>query len=123
MLKKATLWLTMLLVGLHNFTFAVFWENAEKTSWLNIPWAGADQWEKLVDVIKSWVNYVLLFLWLIVFLFLLWGGFLMITAAWDDGKYKKWFTILKQAWIGLIFIWVAWIIISFVLNMIGLITG
>jgi len=38
----------------------------------------------------------------------------MVTAAGDDGKYKKWFTIVKQAIIWLILIWSAWMIVSLV---------
>jgi hypothetical protein len=42
----------------------------------------------------------------------LWGGFQMVTAAGDDGKYKKGMTILKQAAIGLVIIGVAWMFVS-----------
>ena len=36
----------------------------------------------------------------------------MVTAAGDDGKYKKGMTILKQAAIGLVIIGVAWLFVS-----------
>lgn len=49
----------------------------------------------------------------------LWGGFQMVTAAGDDGKYKAGFTILKQAAVGLIVVGVSWIVISFVFWVIG----
>jgi hypothetical protein len=42
----------------------------------------------------------------------LWAGFQMVTAAGDDGKYKKGITILKQAGIGLVIIGLAWLIVS-----------
>ena len=40
----------------------------------------------------------------------------MVTAAWDDGKYKKGFTIVKQAVIGLILIWASAMIINLVFS-------
>jgi hypothetical protein len=49
---------------------------------------------------------------LIALIICLWGGFQMVTAAGDDGKYKKGMTILKQAAIGLIIIGVAWLFVS-----------
>ena len=43
----------------------------------------------------------------------------MVTAAGDDGKYKKGFTILKQAGVWLIIILLAWIIVSVVFWLVG----
>ena len=43
----------------------------------------------------------------------------MVTAAGDDGKYKKGLTILKQAAIGLIIVGISWIIVSFIFWVIG----
>jgi hypothetical protein len=54
---------------------------------------------------------------------LLWWGFQMVTAAWDDNKNKKWFTILKQAGIGLIFIGLAWLIVSFFFFIVWIMVG
>jgi hypothetical protein len=36
----------------------------------------------------------------------------MVTAAGDETKYKKGFKILQQAAIGLVFIWVSWLVVS-----------
>ena len=70
--------------------------------------------DALVNVIKWWVNWVLWILALIALIILMYGWFLMVTAAWDDEKYKKWWTILKHAAIWLILIGVAWFIISLI---------
>ncbi|MBQ9553708.1 hypothetical protein IJU97_01770 [bacterium] len=43
----------------------------------------------------------------------------MVTAAGDDGKYKKGFTILKQAGIGLTIIILSWIIVSAIFWVVG----
>ncbi len=66
----------------------------------------------LLDTITNAVNWILGMLALIALIICLWGGFQMVTAAGDDGKYKKGMTILKQAAIGLIIIGVAWLFVS-----------
>lgn len=71
-------------------------------------------WEWFIGVVKNVINYILLFLWLIALIMLLWWGFQMVTAAWDDGKYQKWFTILKQAGIWIAIIWFSWLIVSLI---------
>ena len=99
------------------------WETVPNNAWFGemkyaqgvwVTWAGNDQWEWLVEVIKNAINWVLGILSLITFVLLLWWGFQMVTAAGDDGKYKAWFKILKQAWIGLAFIATSWLIVSLI---------
>lgn len=88
-------------------------------SW--IAWVGESsrKWSQLLDVIKNWINWVLGMLALITLCIVLWWGFQMVTAAGDDGKYKKGFTILKQAGVWLIIILLAWIIVSVVFWLVG----
>jgi hypothetical protein len=43
----------------------------------------------------------------------------MVTAAGDDGKYKKGFKILQQAAVWLAIIGLSWIIVSFIFFLIG----
>jgi hypothetical protein len=71
-----------------------------------------------LTVVRNVINWVLRVLWLISLIVLLWGGFQMVTAAWDDAKYKKWFTILKQAGIWLVIIGFSWFIIQIILSVI-----
>lgn len=80
--------------------------------WIGIAGAGVDQWGRLIDVIKSFINWILGMLALIALVILIWGGFQMVTAAGDETKYKKGFKILQQAAIGLVFIWVSWLVVS-----------
>jgi len=49
----------------------------------------------------------------------LFGGFKMVTAAGDDGKYKEGFKVLKQAAIGLVVVGLSWIIVSTIFALIG----
>jgi len=80
--------------------------------------AGADQWgqgnEGFLGFVQSAVNWILALLGLITIIILIYGGFQMVTAAGDDGKYKKWFTIVKQAAIGLILIGTSALIVNLI---------
>lgn len=89
-----------------------------------IAWLGADQdqWENLVQVVRNAVNRVLGILGLIVLIILLYGGFQMVTAAGDEEKYNSGFKILKQAGIWLVFIGLAWFVVSIIFFLIGVIT-
>lgn len=100
-----------------------FWINNEQTSGLATAGAGDDKKWGLIDVFKSAINWVLSILSLITLAVLLWGGFQMVTAAGDDGKYKKGFTILKQAGIGLAFIGLSWFVVTIIFWLIWWVTG
>ncbi|HCB51441.1 TPA: hypothetical protein DEP21_02590 [Patescibacteria group bacterium] len=76
-----------------------------------------------MDIVKSFINWVLGLLSLIALGMALWGGFQMVTAAGDDGKYKGGFKILKQAAIGLIVVGFSWIIVSSIFWIIGGFSG
>lgn len=80
-------------------------------------WVATDR-VSLIDVIKNFVNAILGLLAFIVTIMLIYGGFLMITAAGDDGKYQKWFTILKQAAIGVAIVLLSFVIVNFVFRLV-----
>lgn len=54
------------------------------------------------------------FLYLVAVIYALWGWFLILTAWWAEDKVKKWRTVITQALIGLVVIWLANSIVSFV---------
>lgn len=88
--------------------------------------AGADNLQgsdNLINSIKSFINYVIGFLGFIALVILLYGGFQMVTAAGDEGKYKEGFKILRQAAIGLVFIWVAALMVQLIFWIIGVVGG
>ncbi len=96
-----------------------FW-GATSTEWIAwISWVWQQQWGKLIDGIKVFINRVLGMLSIITLVILLRWGFQMVTAAWDDAKYKEWMKILKQAWFGLAFIWLSWLIVSVIFRVIA----
>lgn len=73
-----------------------------------------DQWGRLIDVIKKFINRILGILSMIVLVIVLYGGFQMVTASGNEEKYKKGFTILKHAGIWLVVIWLAWFVVTIV---------
>ena len=77
----------------------------------------------LVAAIKTVINWALGMLALVALIVLLWGGRQMVSAAGDEGQYKKGFVILKQAAFGLIFIWVAWLMVSGIFFFINIVTA
>jgi len=100
-----------------------FGDTQEATSWLGV--AGA--WTKaswgFIQIIKNFINWTLGILWLIALIVLLYGWFSMVTAAGDEEKYKKWFKILQQAAVGLIFIGISFFIVSVILRLVGKVWG
>lgn len=83
--------------------------------WVSGTWVAQN--DKLIDVVRNFINWMLGILSLIALVILLWWGFQMVTAAGDDGKYKKGFKILTQAAIGLVFIGVSWLVISVIFRL------
>ncbi len=84
-------------------------------------WADKGGW--LITVIKNFINWMLGLLSLMALIVLLYGGFNMVTAAWEEEKYKKGFTIMKQAWVGLAVIGLSWFIVSIIFWVIGSASG
>lgn len=76
----------------------------------------------LIRAVKTAINWVLWLLALIALVIALWAWFQMLTAAGDDGQYKKWFTMLRQAAIGLIMIGISWLLVSFIFWVINTVT-
>lgn len=90
---------------------------------VNVPGQGTGQQDSFVNVVRGAINWILGILAFIALIILLYGGFLMVTAAGEEEKYKKGFTILKQAAVGLILIGVARFILSLIFWLVNLTTG
>lgn len=100
------------------------WFDNQDTSYNpNVPNSATLTGDSLLDGVKNFINWMLGILALIALIMLIFWGFQMVTAAGDDGKYKKWFKILQQAGIGLAFIWLSWLVISLIFRLIGIITA
>lgn len=75
--------------------------------------------EPLMTVIKNAINYALGLLGLISLIWLIRGGYQMVTSAGDDDKYSNGIKILKNAAIGIAFIAVSWMVVSFIFYVVG----
>lgn len=100
------------------FAWWAAWWKSEATFWTDKRQIVTGQIEDrtLDQSIQFYVNYLMTFLYLIAVLYALWGWFLILTAAWDEKKVKKWKTILIQWAIWLLVIWLSWTIIKWVLS-------
>lgn len=65
-------------------------------------------------VIQGYVSALMWFLWLLAVLLVIYWGFLILTAAWDDAKVKKWKQIMFQAALGLFVIFIAYSLVSWI---------
>jgi hypothetical protein len=87
------------------------------SSWNAKDWSLAWTAKTLDQVIQWWMTYLVWFLYLIAIIMMIYGGFNILTAGWDEEKVKKGKTILMQA--------VGWLIVVFIANSVisWLITG
>ena len=92
------------------------WQDTRYNVW---NWSDSLTWDRLIYTIKNFINRVLWLLSLIALAICLWWGFQMLTASGDETKYKKGFTILKQAGFGLAIIALAWLIVSVVFRIVN----
>lgn len=106
------------LVNAQGTTPIGFWDQTTAGG-IGVAGAGEVQGDRLIVVIKTFINWTLGMLALVALVILIWGGFQMVTAAGDEAKYKKGFKILQQAAIGLVFIGVSWLIVSVIFWLLG----
>ena len=69
-------------------------------------------------VVQLWLGRVLGFLYIAAVIIAIWWGFNILTAAWDEEKVKTWKTVIIQAAIWIVVIFLAWSIIDWLLNLI-----
>ncbi len=68
--------------------------NGWNTKDINVIWSWSWQKDAFVNVVKWAVNWVLGILALIALLVIMYWWFQMVTSAWNEDSYTKWFTIL-----------------------------
>jgi len=122
MMKKWLLFIAIAILWIGSVfltnTYAVGWFTNQNASTIWVAWASTGgTWSTgFIVFVQTAINWILWFLALITIIILIWGGFQMITAAWDDGKYKKWFTIIKQSVVWIILIWASALIVNLIFN-------
>lgn len=78
---------------------------------------------KILTTIQNVVNFILWLLWVIAVIYLLIHWFIILTAGDDDSKTKKWLKWVKNAFVAIVWIWLSWIMISFILWLINTFTS
>jgi len=95
-------------------SYAAFW--VEKIDPDIQGWNGTidpgDEWRFLADNISDLVANFLMFLYILAVAIVVYAGFLILTAAWDEEKVKKAKNIIIYAIIGLVVIYLAWAIVT-----------
>jgi len=74
-----------------------------------------------MDVIKKIINYALWMLSLVALIYLIYHGFLILTAAGEEEQYKKGLKGIKYAAIAIVGIGASRLIVSFIFWLINLI--
>ena len=98
-----------LLISSKTFANIDFW------AWKVQEWIKWDS--NTADVtIQNVLSNFFTFLYIIAVVFIIYAGFLILTAAWDDEKLKKWKTIMIQSVIWLVVIWLASSIVGWVIK-------
>jgi len=101
-------WLTML----NNITFAIDLDNSK---W-NTTWDNGTGWD-FIGTLDRMLWYLIGLLYFVAVVFCLYGGFTILTAWWDEEKVKKWKTMLINAVIGLIVIFLASQIVRWIIGL------
>lgn len=70
------------------------------------------------NAVMKLVGNLATFLSLVAVLYALWGWFQILTAWGEDDKVKKWKTILIQALLWLVVIWLAYSVVSWLVTLI-----
>ena len=74
-----------------------------------------DAVDETLALIKRIINYALSIASLIALIYMLYHGFLIVTAAGDDWQYKKGLWWIKFAAIAMLWIATSWLIVSFII--------
>lgn len=94
--------------------------HANATSALTITGRWEDQIAGTVQsvdqAIITLLNVVSTFLFLLAVLYAVYGGFVILTAAGDEEKVKKWRTVIFHAILGLIVIFLAYSIVRWIVD-------
>lgn len=74
-----------------------------------------------INLIKWIANYFLSILSLVVLGYFIYNWFVTVTANWDEGKFKKWLSWIKNATIAILWVWLSWFIVSLIVYVIKVI--
>lgn len=105
----AIIWISLL--GVNNALAAITPDNNKVNTWIVTDWT-ADQ------VVQQWIVNLMGYLMLAAVLFGLWWGFNILTAWGDEDKVSKWKTVIMNALIWLVVIFLVGTVVRWVLSII-----
>lgn len=73
-----------------------------------------DALTRTLQIIKNAINWALWVLALVALIYILIMWFMMLTAAGDDSRHKKWLSWIKRAAIAIAWIWLSRFIVTFI---------
>ena len=88
-----------------------FWCNAYVAG-VDVIWTEKNQEHRLLDTVRNTINWILGILATVALVICLYAWFQMLTSWWDSKWYESWLKVLKNAAIGLVIIWLSWLIVS-----------
>lgn len=68
----------------------------------------------LMQMISNILTFILMFTWIIAVVFAVYGGFKIMTAAWDEDKVKKGKTTLINSLIGIFVVLIAYTLVGWI---------
>ncbi len=80
----------------------------------------AEAWTEFTRAWTWFLNRVLWISWLVMLIYLIYHGMLVVTWAWDEEKIKKWRSWIRTAMIAILWIALAWFLVSIVFWLITL---
>jgi len=69
------------------------------------------------ETIQTIISNAMTFLAVLAVIYLLWWGFNILTAGWDEEKVKTWRTVITQAAIWLVVIFIAGSVVNWVIGL------
>ena len=103
------IWIWILLVFL-NKVFIYYW-----IMWNPVTWEESSIIKTIAEL-SAVIKYFLWFIWAMSFLFIVYWGFLMITAQWDEEQAKSGRSIVINIFIGILIIITSYALISMILT-------
>lgn len=73
----------------------------------------------LIDTVVAIINLLLSWAWLVSMLFIIWGGWQMVSSGGNDEQIAAGKTIFSQALIGFFLIMVSYVLINFVVSILS----
>ena len=77
-------------------------------------WDGGWGGMTLMQMISNILTFILTFTWIIAVVFAVYGGFKIMTAAWDEDKVKKGKTTLINSLIGIFVVLIAYTLVGWI---------